>query len=91
MKAFKTVVDKEMERDGFQIKFTNGCTISVVFGKYTYSDRGETTAEIAAWNEEGHWMVFQDGKWIVVKTGNEVIPRQTPEQVAEMMNELIKI
>jgi hypothetical protein len=90
MKAFKTVVDKRTNHDGFKMTFANGNTISVMFGPYTYSDSGETTAEVAAWNEEGYWMLFQDGKWIVVETGNEIMPRQTPEQVAEMMNELRK-
>lgn len=91
MKAFKTVVDKEMNHDGFKMTFANGNTISIMFGLYTYSDSGETTAEVAAWNEEGYWMLFQDRKWIVVETGNEVMPRQTPEQVAEMINELSKL
>ena len=91
MKAFKTIIDKEMNHDGFHMTFANGNTISVMFGPYTYSDSGETTAEVAAWNEEGYWMLFQDGKSIVVETGSEVMARQTPEQVAEMISELSKL
>ena len=91
MTAFKTVVDKEMNRNGFQMTFANGNTISVMFGPCTYSDSGKATAEVAAWNEEGYWMLFQDGKWIVVENGSEVMPRQTPEQVTEMISELSKL
>jgi hypothetical protein len=91
MKAFKTVVNEEMNHDGFQMTFANGNTISVMFGQYTFSDSGETTAEVAAWNKESYWMLFQDGKWIVVETGSEVMARQTPEQVAEMISELSKL
>lgn len=90
MTAFRTVINKEMDHDGFQMTFANGCTISVMFGPYTFSDSGETTAEVAAWNKEGYWMLFQDGKWIVVETGSEVMAHQTPEQVTEMISELIK-
>lgn len=91
MKAFKTVVDKKMNYDGFQIIFANGNTISVMFGSFTYSDNGETTAEVAAWNKDGLWMLFQDKKWITLESGSEVMPRQTPEQVAEMVSELSKL
>ena len=91
MKAFKTIIDKEMNHDGFHMTFANGNTISVMFGPYTFSDSGKTTAEVAAWNEEGYWMLFQDGKWIVVAAGSEVMSRQTPEQVAEMISELSKL
>ena len=91
MKKFETVVNKKMNHNGFKMTFTNGNTISVMFGPYTYSDSGETTAEVAAWNKDGDWMLFQDGKWIVVENGNEVMPRQTPEEVAGMMDALSKL
>jgi len=91
MTAFRTVINEERNHDGFQMTFANGCTISVMFGPYTYSDSGETTAEVAAWNKEGYWMLFQDGKWIEIGAGNEIMARQTPEQVAEMMGELSKL
>ena len=85
MKAFKTVVNNAMNHEGFKMTFANGNTISVMFGPYTYSDSGKTTAEVAAWNEEGYWMLFQDGKWIVVAAGSEVMPRQTAREVANLM------
>lgn len=91
MKKFETVANKRMNHNGFKMTFTNGNTISVMFGLHTYSDSGKTTAEVAAWNESGYWMLFQDGKWIIVENGNEVMPRQTPEEVAEMMDALSKL
>lgn len=91
MKVFKTVKERVDGEEGFQLTFKNGNTISVVFGKYTYSDQGKTTAETAAWNSNGDWMLFQDGKWLVIKEGNEVMPRCTPEEVAEMIFTLSKL
>ena len=42
--------------NGFHITFKNGYTISVQFGKGNYADKGDTTAEIAAWGPDGEWM-----------------------------------
>ena len=61
-KAFKTTVERGYN-DGFQMTFENGCTISVQFGKHNYSDEGETTAEVAAWDTEGNWLMFDEDKW----------------------------
>jgi hypothetical protein len=47
--------------NGFHITFKNGYTISVQFGKGNYSDKGETTAEIAAWGPDGEWMKLGEG------------------------------
>jgi hypothetical protein len=91
MKKFATVVDKETWHDGFQITFGNGYTLSVIFGKSSYSDQGETTAEVAAWNGDRDWMLYSDGKWVVLKDGYvEIMPRCTPDEVAEMMFTLSK-
>ena len=90
-KAFTTQVDKEINHDGFQLTFSNGCTISVIFGKHTYSDGGETTAEVAAWNSDGNWMIYnEDGlpfdQWIVLPEDKvEVMPRQTADEVANLI------
>ena len=59
---------------GFQMKFANGWTVSVQFGKGNYCDhyhatwseevdvslgaKGSSTAEIAAWDSEGTWHDF---------------------------------
>ena len=90
-KAFETHVDKEMNRDGFQMTFSNGCTISVIFGKYTFSDEGQTTAEVAAWNNASDkWMIFQEDRlpsdqWIELDNETEVMSRQTAEEVANLI------
>ena len=85
MKAFQSFKEDLSGTEAFSITFENGNTISVVFGKGTYSDQGETTAEVAAWDSNGDCMLFQDGAWIIIKQVSEVMPRCTPKEVAEMM------
>jgi hypothetical protein len=65
--------------------FANGCTISVIFGKYTYSDNGETTAEVAAWHSNGNWMYHQEGDWIEIRNSSDVMPRRTADEVAKLI------
>ena len=91
-KAFTTHVDKEINHDGFQITFANDCTISVMFGKYSYCDEGESTAEVAAWNNASdNWMLYQDEGWIELENNyTEVMARQTAEEVANLMSTLSK-
>lgn len=77
---------------GFQMDFANGCTISVQFSKNNYSDQGETTAEVAAWNGNGDWLNWNDIDWIVLTEGEtEVMSHQTPDDVAKMISELVKL
>jgi hypothetical protein len=91
MKAFRTTTNKEHEKDGFQITFENKYTISVIFGKYTFSDQGETTAEVAAWNKDGNWVTYSEGKWLALQEGStEVMSHCTADEVAEMMFTLSK-
>jgi hypothetical protein len=90
MKAFETIVDKEYDRDGFQMTFANGFTVSIVFGKYTYSDGGETTAEVAVWDKDGFWYVLneEDNHMSLIKleTGNDIMGRCTSDLVASIMD-----
>ena len=77
---------------GFQMTFDNGCTISVQFSKYNYSDQGETTAEVAAWNGNGDWMMWDGNNWNVLTNGDtDVMPRQTTDDVARLISELVKV
>jgi hypothetical protein len=89
-KAFETKVDKEINHDGFQMTFANGFTVSVVFGKYTYSDEGETTAEVAVWDKDGFWYVLNDEdnhmSLIKLPSGSDVMGRCTADLVASIMN-----
>lgn len=85
-KAFRTVVDPSMNHDGYQVTFANGCVISVMFGQYTFSDSGKTTAEVAAWRNNGPWLIYQEGEWIELPSlDTEIMARQTPEEVANLM------
>lgn len=82
---------KITDNKGFQIKFENGWTVSVQWGKGNYCDNydhngeyGEpvppsTTAEVAAWPEGG-------GEWLRFENGDVVDARYTPAQVLELMN-----
>jgi len=83
-KAFKTTVERGYN-DGFQITFENGCTISVQFSKHTYSDAGETTAEVTAWDNQNNWLMFDGDKWTEIENGSDVMARQTASKVAKLI------
>lgn len=79
------------EDGGFRITFDNNCTISVVYHRYSYSDQGETTAEVAAWNNKTeNWMMFTDGEWSEIPPCSEIMPRKTADEVAELIYTLSK-
>ena len=85
-KAFNTNVNPRYNQDGFHMTFENGCTISVQFGKHTYSNQGETTAEIGAWHSNGNWMIHQEGGWIEIPDGSsDVMTHKTADEVAHLM------
>jgi len=83
-KAFKATLELGYN-NGFQMTFENGCTISVQFGKYTYSDQGETTAEVAAWDNKGNWLMFDEDKWTEIENGSDVMSHQTTSDVAKLI------
>jgi hypothetical protein len=83
-KAFRTTIERGYN-EGFQMTFENGCTISVQFGKHTYSDVGETTAEVAAWDNKGNWLMFDGDKWIEIEAMTDIMPRQTASDVAKLI------
>ena len=83
-KSFKTTVELGYN-DGFHMTFENGCTISVQFGKHTYSDAGETTAEVAAWDNKDNWLMFDGDKWIEIEEMTDIMPRQTASDVAKLI------
>ena len=63
---------------GFQVRFRNGYTVSVQFGKANYSDGGQTTAEVAVLDAEGDMVSLQG------KDRDDVLARVSPEKVAEI-------
>jgi len=77
---------------GFQMTFENQFTISVQFSKHNYSDQGKTTAEVAAWDNEGNWFYFGDYGWNIIENRDtEVMSHQTTDDVARMISELVKL
>jgi uncharacterized protein YneR len=77
---------------GFQMTFGNQFTISVQFSKHNYSDQGKTTAEVAAWNNNGDWFYFDDNKWNIIENKDtDVMSHQTTDDVARMISELVKL
>ena len=60
---------------GFHITFENGWTVSVQFGRGNYCENYDHSdwqgpvppskdAEVAAWDFEGEWFVFEDGNTV---------------------------
>jgi hypothetical protein len=78
---------------GFQVTFSNGYTLSVSFSEHSYSDQGESTAEVAAWHYgEDHWLAFERETWEMIPEGESaVLENQTPEQVARHMEIISKL
>ena len=67
--------------NGFHITFENGYTVSVQFGKVNYSDQGETTAEVAAWDPDGEWVRLSE---------HDIIKGWcAPNEVLEIMNQIV--
>ena len=66
--------------NGFHMTFENGYTISVQFSKTNYSDGGETTAEVAAWDS--------DRKWVKINKHDDVQGWCSPNEVLEIMNQI---
>jgi hypothetical protein len=89
-KAFSTHVNEEIDHDGFHMTFANGCTISVMFGKHSYSDQGETTAEVAIWDKDGNWYLLneEDNHMSLLKVPeySDVMGHCTSNMVAHIMN-----
>jgi len=89
------MVDKSFisHHSGFTMTFSSGYTISVVFSERSYSDQGQTTAEVAVWHsKEEHWLCFEDGAWVIVPEGHTaVLGHQTPDQIASHMEIISKL
>ena len=68
-------------RTGFHMKFENGWTVSVQWGKNNYCDSGGLTAEIAAWDSNRDWHYFEE-------VGNGVKGWATADEVADFIQEI---
>lgn len=76
---------------GFHMTFDNGYTISVQWGEGNYCSSPKSssgnfeanTAEVAAWDENGKWLKLGDG--------DDVIGWQTPNEIAELITKISKL
>jgi len=83
MKKFRITTNGD---EGFQMDFLNGVTVSVQFGRWTRSDKGETTAEVAVFRGDD-WFIADVNKQDLVKVdGTDVMTSCTPEVVAWIMD-----
>ena len=89
------MVDKSFSSTskGFQITFSSGYTLSVIYGERSYSDQGKLTVEVAVWHsKEDHWLAFEEGAWKEVPDGRSaVLGHQTPDQVAKHIEAISKL
>lgn len=85
-------------RNGFQITFANGYTVSVQWHHFAYcknrrvhrntdiehaSARACPNAEVAAWDANGKWLRLADH--------DDVLGHQTPEQVTAILDMVSKL
>jgi len=70
---------------GFNVTLANQVYVSVKFGFGSYSDGGNTTAEVAVIDKDNNWYVFSNGKLIPNPDGSEANSHITPDQLADIM------
>ena len=91
MKAYTTIKEelqvpsRTLVDEGFTLTFDNGVFASIKFGFGSYSDQGETTAEVAIIDSEEYWYVF-NGKELKKADGIDVNPRITTNDLVEILN-----
>jgi hypothetical protein len=79
------VLDKIRVDEGLTLTFDNGVLASVKFGFGSYSDEGQTTAEVAIIDSKDNWYIFND-KELVKADGPGVNPRVTTNDLVEILN-----
>ena len=70
---------------GLQIRLSNQVLVSVIFGFGSYSDQGETTAEVAIIDKNDNWYIFENGKLIPSPDGSDVNSYIEPDQLVDIM------
>lgn len=80
-----TVLDKIRVDEGFALTFDNGVLASIKFGFGSYSNQGETTAEVAIIDSKDNWYIF-NGKELEQSDGPDVNPRVTTNDLVEILN-----
>jgi len=66
---------------GFTITFLNGITVSIRWGNMNYADGGETTAECAAFDNDGIWVLVNGFNY----HDDTVLPHLSAEDVARFV------
>ena len=79
------ISDRDYGTKGIQITLSNGVLVSVIFGFGSYSDQGETTAEVAVIDREGNWYVFSNGKLVPCPDGSDVNGYIKPDELVDIM------
>jgi hypothetical protein len=80
-------------KDRFQIRYPNGWIISVNWGDGTYCDKGMTSVEVACFNADCFWSIydFNTKQWHVLPDEqSEVMRNISARQLTEIMNEISK-
>jgi hypothetical protein len=70
---------------GLQIRLSNQVLVSVIFGLGSYSDQGETTAEVAVIDRENNWYIFANGELVPSPGGSDVNSYIRPDQLVDIM------
>ena len=70
---------------GIQIRLSNGVLVSIIFGFGSYSNQGETTAEVAVIDREDNWYVFANGELVPCSNGSDVNSYIKPDELVDIM------
>ena len=73
---------------GFQITFSNGYTVSVMWHGFSITNRKpldqvNPTAEVAVFDPKDNWILLPDFGW---PEGEKVVGYRTPEEVARIIS-----
>ena len=83
----ETMGFESITREGFSMVLANGVCVSVIYGDGSFSDKGETTAEVAVTDSKGNWYILSnDNKLVVFPLGADVNPRVTPDELVTILD-----
>ena len=79
---------ESITREGFSMLLANDVCVSVIYGDGSFSDKGETTAEVAVIDNKGNWYIPSESfdKLVAFPLGSEVIPRVTPDELVTILD-----
>lgn len=79
---------ESITREGFSMLLANDVCVSVIYGDGSFSDKGETTAEVAVTDKQGNWYILSESsdKLVAFPLGSEVIPNVTPDELVTILD-----